>query len=50
MQRPIYNVNAGRDRLYPIDMVEKFLDAMEREGVGVMRRTYPKKSTDLITV
>ena len=43
MQRPIYNVNAGRDRLYPIDMVEKFLDAMEREGVGVMRRIYPEE-------
>ncbi|MBN1308440.1 MAG: dienelactone hydrolase family protein [Chitinispirillaceae bacterium] len=41
MQRPIYNVNAGNDRLYPIATVNRFLDAMERAGVRVGRKIYP---------
>lgn len=41
MQRNIYNVNAGRDRLYPLETVNSFLDWMEQQGVGVLRKTYP---------
>jgi acetyl esterase/lipase len=40
MQRPIYNVNAGNDRIYPIAAVNMFLDRMERAGVGVKRTVY----------
>ncbi|MBN1757290.1 MAG: hypothetical protein JW863_03175 [Chitinispirillaceae bacterium] len=41
MQRPIYNVNAGRDRLYPLASVNSFLDYLEQRGVGIRRREYP---------
>ncbi len=41
LQRQIYNVNAGRDRLYPLKAVNSFLDWMEQRGVGVLRKTYP---------
>jgi acetyl esterase/lipase len=41
MQRPIYNINAGNDRLYPIDQVNNFLDYMEKSGVNVKRKVYP---------
>lgn len=42
-QRPIYNVNAGRDRLYPYDIVNKFLDYMLSKGVPVTRNGYPEE-------
>jgi hypothetical protein len=41
MQRPIYSIHAGRDRLYSVSMVNKFLDRMEEDGVGVLRKIYP---------
>jgi pimeloyl-ACP methyl ester carboxylesterase len=41
MQRPIYNVNAGRDRLYPLDRVNEFLDRLRDQGVEVLRKEYP---------
>ncbi len=41
MQRPIYNVNAGKDHLYPITVVQKFLDRLEEQGVYVKRKIYP---------
>jgi acetyl esterase/lipase len=40
MQRPIYNVNAGRDHLYPIAMVDQFLDWLTQQGVRVERKVY----------
>ena len=40
MQRPIYNVNAGKDHLYPLESVNKFLDYMEQKGVNVKRKVY----------
>ena len=40
MQRPIYNVNAGKDRLYKIETVDRFLDYMEENGVQLLRKTY----------
>ncbi len=39
--RPIYNVNAGKDRLYPIDIVNQFLDQVNSFGVNVFRKSYP---------
>lgn len=41
MQRPIYTVHAGKDRLYPAEIVNQFLDQLEAAGVGVMRKMYP---------
>ncbi|MBD3390672.1 MAG: hypothetical protein GF410_01515 [Chitinivibrionales bacterium] len=40
-QRPIYNVNAGKDHLYPIEYVNSFLDRLVEEGVDVRRKVYP---------
>jgi hypothetical protein len=42
-QRPIYNVNAGKDRLYPPEMVNQFLDAMESSGVKLIRKSYSEE-------
>ena len=41
MQRPIYDINAGRDRLYPLAAVNSFLDRLEQQGVGIRRKVYP---------
>ncbi|MBD3316379.1 MAG: hypothetical protein GF344_11385 [Chitinivibrionales bacterium] len=41
MQRPIYNVNAGKDHLYPIKHVNAFLDRLDANGVGLVRKDYP---------
>ncbi len=41
MQRPIYNINAGHDRLYPIKIVVEFLNQLEKNGVYVKRKIYP---------
>ena len=41
MQRPIYSVNAGKDRLYPLEEVDKFLDWLANNGVSVERKHYP---------
>ena len=41
MQRPIYNVNAGKDRIYDIAQVNKFLDWLVGQGVSVERKEYP---------
>lgn len=42
-QRPIYNINAGNDRLYPISLVDDFLDSLEKYGVSVKRKVYPQE-------
>lgn len=44
MQRPIYNVNAGNDRLYSIETVNRFLDYMMQNGVRVISKTYPDQN------
>jgi acetyl esterase/lipase len=44
MQRPIYNVNAGRDHLYPVVIVNKFLDRLAQDGVGIKRMVYPEEA------
>ncbi|MDR2693115.1 MAG: dienelactone hydrolase family protein [Chitinispirillales bacterium] len=40
-KRPIYNVNGGKDRLYPIEAVNGFIEYLRGEGVPVTNRTYP---------
>ncbi len=41
MQRPIYNVNAGNDRLYSLEIINRFLEHMKKSGVQVISKTYP---------
>lgn len=41
MKRPMYNINAGNDRLYPIEIVNQFLDWLESNGVALQRKVYP---------
>lgn len=43
MQRPIYNVQAGLDRLYPLQIVNAFLDKLQEHGVSVERTVYPNE-------
>ena len=40
MQRPIYNINAGQDHLYPLENVNSFLDKLEQQGVYLKRSVY----------
>jgi hypothetical protein len=40
-QRPIYNINAGKDRLYPLQVVNEFLDYLQNSGVAIIRKVYP---------
>jgi len=42
-QRPIYNVNAGRDRLYPAQQVLEFMEFLRKNGVPVSVRMYPEE-------
>ncbi|MBN1602130.1 MAG: hypothetical protein JW915_11005 [Chitinispirillaceae bacterium] len=42
-QRPIYNVNAGLDHLYPPRVVNSFLDYLESNGAQIIRKTYPRE-------
>jgi dienelactone hydrolase len=44
MQRPILNINAGKDRIYPIEVVRKFLDWLTANGVSVERKEYPEEN------
>ncbi len=41
MQRPILNINAGKDRIYPISQVMQFISWLEQNGVAVEHREYP---------
>jgi predicted peptidase len=40
-KRPIYNVNGGKDRLYPIDAVNQFIEYLREAGVPVTNKVYP---------
>jgi hypothetical protein len=40
-QRPIYNINAGKDRLYPLQLINEFLDYLQNSGVSIIRKVYP---------
>jgi len=39
--RLIYNVNAGHDRIYPIENVEDFIHTLHDQGVSVLSKVYP---------
>jgi pimeloyl-ACP methyl ester carboxylesterase len=43
MLRPIYNVNAGRDRIYPIDLVKRFIADLKLQGVGIIEKVYDEE-------
>jgi|WetSurMetagenome_2_1015567.scaffolds.fasta_scaffold00008_60 hypothetical protein len=43
MQRPILNINAGHDRIYPFEQVLRFLSWLEENGVNVEHREYPNE-------
>jgi predicted esterase len=39
--RPIYNINAGLDHLYPVSEVNRFIDWCKSQGVNVTCKIYP---------
>jgi acetyl esterase/lipase len=41
MQRPIYNVNAGLDHIYPVENVKEFIRLLQEQGVGITSKIYP---------
>ena len=41
MQRPVYTVNAGKDRIYPIDQVIQMVDKLNSAGCRIVLKTYP---------
>jgi dienelactone hydrolase len=43
-QRPIHNINGGKDHLYPLDIVTGFLDYMQTQGVTIQRSFYPDEA------
>jgi len=40
-KRPIYNVQGGKDHLYPIEAVNGFIEYLRGEGVPVTSKVYP---------
>jgi acetyl esterase/lipase len=40
-QRPIYNVNAGKDRIYDLSQVMQFIDWLQQNGVKINHKEYP---------
>jgi acetyl esterase/lipase len=40
-QRPIYNVNAGLDHIYPVENVKEFVRLLQEQGVGIISKIYP---------
>jgi acetyl esterase/lipase len=42
-QRPIYNVNAGLDHIYPVEEVKEFVRLMQEQGVWITSRIYPEE-------
>lgn len=43
MQRPMYTIHAGNDRLYPLSVVTPFLDYMTSVGARLERKIYPEE-------
>lgn len=41
--RPIYNINAGKDHLYPVDLVQQFLKWARENGIPIIDTLYPKE-------
>jgi len=42
-QRPIYNINAGLDHIYPVESVREFVRTLQEEGVAVTSTIYPEE-------
>jgi predicted peptidase len=40
-KRPIYNIQGGQDRLYPIETVNSFIEYLRNEGVPITNKVYP---------
>lgn len=43
MQRNIYNINAGKDRLYPLEYVQRFITSLEDAGVEIKTKYYKRE-------
>jgi len=41
--KPIYNIQGGEDRLYPIDLVSAFIEDLQKSGVPVTSKVYPEE-------
>jgi hypothetical protein len=41
--RPIYNVNAGRDHIYPIVLVRQFIAELRQQGVNIIENVYDEE-------
>jgi acetyl esterase/lipase len=41
--RPIYNVNAGLDHIYPVESVKEFVNLLQEQGVAVTSKIYPEE-------
>jgi len=39
--RPVYNINGGKDRLFPLKNIEEFINWLKLNGVMVENRIYP---------
>jgi hypothetical protein len=44
MQRPMYTIYAGNDRIYPASLQHQFLDWLDSNGVSVQRSFYPDEN------
>ncbi|MFP4162344.1 MAG: hypothetical protein ACLFQB_00695 [Chitinispirillaceae bacterium] len=42
-KRPIYNIQGGKDRLYPLHVVNRFLDFLEEKDVHITRKVHPEE-------
>jgi len=40
---PIYNIQGGKDRLYPISAVTDFIEYLQKNGVPVTSKIYPEE-------
>jgi acetyl esterase/lipase len=41
--KPVYNVQGGQDKLYPISSVNGFIDYLQKNGVPVTSKVYPEE-------
>ena len=41
--KPIYNIQGGQDKLYPISLVNGFIEDLQKTGVPVTNRVYPEE-------
>jgi predicted esterase len=42
--KPIYNIQGGQDKLYPITLVNGFIDYLQKNGVPVTSKVYPEEA------